>query len=157
MKKAAMFILKYISITAAFFSAGALILILMALCGIDSNAIGPNILIQILIISVLFAVTSPISFSVRHFIKHSLISRLLIQTAVNYPILIICSVLFGWITSANDFYKITTIYFFAGLAASLFICIYYPRKYNFYNDRLRAYKKRALFDEYPDINGQKED
>lgn len=144
MKKAAIFILKCVSATAAFFAGACIILISIILMGVDVSALGKYILGKLLIISVIYAGTSPITFSVKHFIKLSMTSRLLIQTAVNYPILVIMGTLFGWISSADGFCKATTVYFFAGLSAALFICLYYPRKYKRYNDGLRAYKKKNL-------------
>lgn len=144
MKKTAMFILRYISVTAVFFTAGMLIFLAMVLLGVNAKGIDAMFIVQVAVISSLYAATSPISFSVKHFLSFSMTSRLLIQTVVNYPLLISCAILFGWINSVNAFCKVTTVYFFAGIAASLFICIYYPRKYKLYNDGLRAYKKKAL-------------
>ena len=91
MKKAALFILKYLSVTATFFSAGALIFLALRLAGNDVLSACDFFFRQLLAISAIYAATSPITFSFRHFVKLSIISRLLIQTAVNYPILILSS------------------------------------------------------------------
>ena len=149
MKKAGLFVLRYISVTAAFFAAAAVIFLLLMMFGIDKSLVEKSLVFQVLIISVIYAATSPISFSVRHFVSLSMTSRLLIQTVVNYPILVICGTDFGWISSFNSFCTVTTAYFFTGLAASIFICVYYPYKYKLYNDRLKAYKKKALLEDYP--------
>ena len=143
MKKAIMFILRYVSVTAGFFAAGAIVVLIIALSGNGRFVIPYNILWQWLAVSVLYAASSPISFSVKHFIKYSMTARLLIQTAVNYPILILSALGFGWIDSMNGFYMMTTVYFFMGMAATLVICIYYPRKYKRYNESLSAYKKKS--------------
>lgn len=151
MKKIMMFLLKYVSVTAVFFIVGSLVLLVSALFGFDlSEPLGVT-LIKLIIISVFYAISSPVSFSINHFVKYSMTARLLIQTVINYPILIVCSYLFGWMVAVDSFYKITTFYFFAGMAAALFICLYYPRKYKFYNDGLKSYKKKVLMEQYTDI------
>lgn len=148
MKKIMMFLLKYVSVTAAFFIGGSLVLLVSVLFGADFSETAGVTILKLLIISAFYAVSSPITFSVKHFIKYSMTSRLLIQTAVNYPILIICAFIFGWMTDMDVFCKVTTAYFFAGMAATLFICLYYPRKYKLYNEGLKLYKKKVLLDQY---------
>ncbi len=142
MKKAALFALRYLSAFFAFFAVGGLIIIITSVIHATSQQNG-NLIAGLVIISVLYAATSPITFSVKHFLSLTMTSRLMIQTVVNYPLLVITGFLFSWIENEYDFYRITTYYFFLGLGAAVFICIYYPRKYRIYNSRLNDYKRNA--------------
>ncbi len=149
MKKYASSALRFLSVVSAFFISGiVIILIIFAVkYAFDLNInIERSIITKILIISILYAITSPVTFSEKHFVSLSVIVRLLIQTALNYPILIACGALFGWIRSLDGFCRITTVYFFAGIVVAAFICLYYSRKSKLYSDKLHEYKKKAFID-----------
>ena len=143
MKKAALLALRYLSAFSAFFAVGGLIIIIIAALDHTASQQAGNLIAGLAVISALYAATSPITFSVKHFLSLTMTSRLMIQTAVNYPLLVITGFLFGWIENETDFYRLTTYYFFLGLGAAIFICIYYPRKYKLYNSRLSAYTRNA--------------
>lgn len=133
----------YLSATSAFFVAGVFLSLLVALTTGSVSFFSGVFFLQVLALSAAYGATCPITFSVTHFVRLSIMTRLFLQTIVNYPLLIFFAWLFDWMDSDGGFYKLTTVYFFAGMAAALFVCLYYPRKYRFYNDKLNAYKKKA--------------